>query len=422
MLGAKLNLGQVYALQGKHDRASRAFRDALKQDPNSAGARFGLGQAESALGNFRQSLDVVQPILESLKQSPDGLLLLAGNYLGIKDRASAHGLLSHWRALNGVPPGAALMFAHVLAQGGLVREAIEVLEKAKKEGALSFDLSFNLAGYYFLAGEWDRASANYQVALSFNENCIDCYRQIARIAEQQQDLDQAMAYLIMAKRRAPENPDVLFEFGRLCLQKDLIEDALEALEKAHQLRPEHEPSRYVLASAHVAKKKYPEARALLSKLLESHPEDPLFNYALGAVLFLEVNLEEAERYLKKSIQLNPEQLAAYYYLGLLAERKGEEPEAAAIFRDLLSRYPEHAPAHEALGTVLFKQRDYEDARKALERAIALKPESGKAHYQLGMLYARLGNRDASARHLEIAKKIQEKESNAPPEFRLMVPH
>jgi tetratricopeptide (TPR) repeat protein len=422
MLGAQLNLGQAYNLQGKSEQAGQIFREALRQNPSHAGARFGLGQAESARGNYRVSLEVLEPLLEELKRGPDGLVLLATNYLGIQDKESAAGLMTHWRALRGVPANTSLTFAHVLARGGLVREAIEVLEKSKIEGAPSFDLSFNLAGYYFLAGEFNSALANYQVALNFNEHCIDCYRQVARIAEQQNDPDQAMAYLIMAKRRAPEDPDVLFEFGKLCLQKDLIEDATQALERAHELRPDHEASQYVLASARVAKKKYPEARALLEQLLEKHPDDPTLNYALGAVYFLDVELEAAERYLRRSIELNPDQLAAYYYLGLVAERKGEEAEAAGIFRDLLRRYPNHAPAHEALGTVLFKQRDYEAAQRALEKAIALKPDSGKAHYQLGMLYARLGQREASTQHLEIAKKIQEKEGNSPPEFRLLVPH
>lgn len=422
LLGARLNLGHVYALQGKTEQASKIFREALHLDPNNFSARLGLAHAESALGRYGESLEVARPILNKLRGSPEGLLLLATNYLGLQDKPSAAALVPDWKTMREFPQELSVSFAALLIKSELIQEAIEILEEAKKQNSPSYGITLNLAGCYFAMRDWARATANYQLALTFDENCILCYQQIARIAQRQGDLDQALSYLIMAKRRQPENPDILLEFGKVCLEKNLVDDASLALEKAVELRPAHEPSLYVLASARVAKRQYQEARSLLESLLKKRPTDPQLNYALGAVLYLDVKLDEAESYFRKSLTLQPDQLASYYYLGLVEERKGEDEEAVKLFQELLSRYPQHAPTYESLGTVFLKQRRYVEAQQALEKALSLNPESGKAHYQLGILLGRAGNKAASDEHFEMAKKLQAKEREQSFQLNILTPH
>jgi Tfp pilus assembly protein PilF len=46
------------------------------------------------------------------------------------------------------------------------------------------------------------------------------------------------------------------------------------------------------------------------------------------------------------------------------------------------------------------------ARQTLERAVALDASLVKAHYQLGLTYARLGEKEAAARELEIAAQLE----------------
>ncbi len=304
--------------------------------------------------------------------------MLVTNYVGLGDPTSAAPLVSHWKSFSELPQEARVEFATLLIRGELFSAAIELLEDAKKQSGASYPIAVSLAGCYFMKQDWPRATANYQLALRYDENCILCYQQIARAAQLQGDRDQALSYVIMAKRRQPDNPDVLLDFGKLCLEKDLNDDALKALERAVELRPDHEPSLYVLASARVAKRLYPEARDLLEGLIRKRPNDPQLNYALGTVLYFDVKLDEATEYLRKSMALQPDQVASYYYLGLVEERKGRDEEAVRVFRELLLRYPSHAPTYQALGTVPLKQKKYEEAQESLEMAIGLNPTSSKA--------------------------------------------
>ena len=420
LVGARISLGQVYALQGKKEQAREMFRQALRYDPTNYNARANLADLESEAGNYKASLETAKPIVAQLRQSPEGLMLVAKDYAGLQRKDSVRELVSDWKNLPPVATDSSIEFASLLVKTGLIHEAIDILEQAKRANPSSYRLNLTMGDCYLSANDLGKASASYEAALSLKEDCVPCLQGLARVADQEGNTEKALSYLIKARHIEPENPDVLFEFGKVCLERDLVEDALTALKKAAALRPDQESYVYVLASAHVGNKQYAQARSLLAGLVYKHPDDAVLNYALGAVLYLELNLTAAEGYLRKSIQLRPDQLPAYYYLGLIEEKDGKNDAAIETFRDILRRYPNHAMTYEALGAVLAKQKMYPEAQVALEKAIALDPGSVKAHYQLGVLLARIGKQTESSAELEIAHKI-ETERTQEPHLRLLAP-
>ncbi len=425
LLGARLTLGQVYALQGNAQRAREVLQEALKMAPDNPATRMNLAQLEASAGNYEKSLELAEPISGELRSSPEGLLLLLVTNLGAGHMEAVRSLVSDWLSLSGsIPPELAISFANALVGHGLVPEAIQVLEKSRGGGPASFELAYALGGAYLANGDAKHATEYYEQAASLNDRCAACFRQIAAIARREGEGEKALSYLVKAKLLEPENPDILFEFGRLCLEGDLIPDAVTALEKAVQLRPDNERYKYVLASAYVGKVRHKEALALLYELLTKHPEDPLLNYAYGSVLYTEgVDLDGAEKHLRKSIELQPNQIGAYYYLGMTVFKKGEQDQAAAIFRELLDRQPDHLASLEQLGTILVKQRKYEEAQQALEKVLRLDPESLTGHYQYGQLLARLGKREESAKHIEIAKHLEDiRKKESKMEYHLLNPH
>jgi tetratricopeptide (TPR) repeat protein len=422
LVGARLNLGSLYLLQQKTPQAAEAFRRVLTRDPLNAMARFSLARIENDQRDYTQSIQLLKPILSAVRQTPDGLLTLAASYLGAGDKVSAKNLVSDWKALNESDANSSLSFAMLLSRSDLDQEAIEVLEEAKKANPSSYEVAFNLAGSYAKKGDLKQASSNYELALSNNENCTACLLQLSYLADREEDVEKSLAYLIQAKRKNPDNAEVLFEFGKICLKKDLLQDATKALERAVELEPQRDSYVYVLASARVGTKRFDEARVLLDGLLKKNPNDPQLNYALGAVFYLEAKVDEAAGFFRKSLLLDPGQVASLYYLGAVAQSKGESSEATKIFQEILQRHPNHAASHEGLGAVLLKEGKYAEAAQHLERAVELNPNSAKAHYQLGLLFARLGKSQESKQELEIFKKLQEEEKDAFKELFLLTPH
>jgi len=422
LIGARLSLAEAYMAQGKQPAAAAMYRRVLELDQSNAAARFALARIESEKGDYRQSLKVAKPILPELKKAPEGLMLLATDYLKTGDRGAAEDLSKDWIRLHEVPVDWSIRFALLLANGGATNEAIDVLESARKQSAPSYELAFNLAGLYLLNNNPTLALSQYDVALSSKPESIPTLRQAATIAEKQGHLERSLSYWMRAKKIEPDDPEILLSFGRVCLKMDLLDDAESALTRAAELRPDDPVYLYTLASAKVGKKQYDAAQSIFEKLEQKQQHDSQIQYALASVLYLEGKVAEAATHFTESVRLQPHQLASYYYLALIARDQGNESEAIEKLEKLLQQYPEHAPSREALGELLMSARRYPEAENNLQKAVQLNPKSVKANYQLGLLLSRMGKKGEADKQLGFAKTLRtEDEANSRLQLRLLEP-
>lgn len=422
LVGANLSLAEVYIAEGKPQLALPLYRHVLTLDSSNATARLELARAETENGNFQQSLELARPVLSALKNSPDGLFILAIDYLKTKDQDAAVSLASDWLRLSNIPPDLSMKFALVFAREGVASQAIDLLNAIRKKGPPSYELAFNLAGAYQLEERWALALASYDEALTFDPTALPALQQAASIAEQQGQLERALAYWMRAKKIEPDNPDILEGFGRVCLKRDLLEDAEPALTKAANLRPNNAAYQYTLAAAKVGKKQFDAAQVLLETLLSRQQDSPQVQYALGSVLYLGGHFDDAAQHFRESVRLQPDQIAPYYYLALIARDRGQDEEAIRILEDLVRRYPDHSLSYEALGGLLMNAHRYPEAENNLEKAVLLNPNSVKANYQLGLLLTRMGKKEEASRRLEIAKSLRtEDEGNSRLQLRLLDP-
>jgi tetratricopeptide (TPR) repeat protein len=386
LLGAQLNLAEVYGLQGKPELALAAFRRVLELDPSNATAKAGL---------------------EAFTQSPDGLLVLAADALKRGDRPAAADVAKDWTRLGDVPEASAIKFALVLVNGGIASEGIDVLERVRQAGSPSYELAFVLGGAYLVKGDPTRALEAYDLALNLKPNSVAALRQAAAIAERQGELERSLSYWVRAKKIEPNAPETLLGFGRVCLKMDLLDDADPALTEAARLKPGEPSFQYTLAVAKVGKRQYEAAQHLLEPLVQKEPHDPQLQYALGSVLYVQGRLDEAAARLKESVRLQPEQVASQYYLALVARDQGRDAEATEILERLLQRFPDHAPSCEVLGGLLMNAQRYGEAERQLRNAVRLNPKSVKANYQLGLLLTRMGKKEEADKQLELTKSLRD---------------
>jgi tetratricopeptide (TPR) repeat protein len=401
LLGAHLNLAQVYTLRGEDALAVPVFRRILELDPRNTEARMALA---------------------ALKRSPEGLLILATDFLKTGDRSSAKALLEDARRLSDVPAAWSVRLAELLVREGLVAEGIDVLERARKADPSSYEPVFALGGAYLVKGDPARALAAYDLALGLRPASVTALRQAAAVAEKQGELERSLSYWLRARKLAADDAQILLGFGRVCLKMDLLDDAEAALTRAAGLRPGDPAYAYTLAVAKVGKKQYEAAQALLEPLALTRSEDAQLQYALGSVLYMQGKLSEAAARLRESLRFEPGQLASSYYLALVARDQGRDAEAIEGLEELLRRHPDHASSCEALGGLLMNGRREAEAERLLRRAIELNPKSVKANYQLGLLLARTGRREEADKQLELAKSLRaEDDAGSKLQLRLLDP-
>src|SRR5687768_369970 len=324
LVGAQLTLAQVYTLQNKPDLAVARYQKVLELDPGNPSARLGLARAEVEKKNYDGALKLTDPVRPVLRESPEGLFVMAAAMLKTGRRDEAAALGAQWNRLPNVPRAASIAFGLLLVQDGVVDEGIAVLEHAKSAGPPSYELAFNLAGAYLMKKDAARALEHYDAALSVTPDSLDALRLAAGVAERNGELERSLSYWLKAKKLAPDDPVILLGFGRVCFKMDLLDDAEPAVAKAASLKPGNIPYQYTLAAVKVGKRQYDEARRLLEPLVEAHPKDAYLRYAVGTVLYTQGHLQEAAAHLGESIRLEPDQLPSYYYLALVARDQGQD--------------------------------------------------------------------------------------------------
>jgi tetratricopeptide (TPR) repeat protein len=412
MIGARTTLGNAYAFSDQPDLAAKSFREVLTLDPGNFNARFDLFKLETSRHNFQQSLDLATPILRQLLASDEGLVILASDYAALGKKRELEDIVAYWQKLPEPSDESALDFATTLLVYGMKPEATAVLEDQEKrlQSHPQPDTTLRLANAFLALGLPDHAENSTERALSQKPDCIACYQMLGQIAEHQGDSEKALSYLVKAKQLAPQDPEVLFEFGRVCLERNLLDDALPALRKAVELRPDNDAYVYALGSANVGKEQLPDALRLFQQLAKKHPQDATLMYAIGAVYYLESKFIEAESLLKQSLATHPDQIAPAYYLALTYDAMGDDERAIPIFQNLLKSNPQHAPSYVKLGGILVRQHHYEEAQRDLEQAVSLDPNSVEAHYQLGVALRRMGKSAESEMQFAESRRLETEQS------------
>ena len=256
LVGAQLTLAQVYTLQNRPDLALARYQKVFELDPRNPSARLALARSEVEKGNYQQALKLTEPVQPALRESPEGLYVIAAALLKTGKRDEAGSLAADWNRLPNVPQAASIGFGLLLVQEGAIDEGIAVLERAKRTGPPTFELALNLAGAYLLKKDAARALEHYDAALTFTPDSLDALRLAAGVAERNDELERSLSYWLRAKKLAPDDPEILLGFGRVCFKMDLLEDAEPPLAKAASLKPGDIPYQYTLAAVKVGRRQY----------------------------------------------------------------------------------------------------------------------------------------------------------------------
>ncbi len=215
LLGAHLTLAEVHIAQGHSELATTMFRRALELDPMNQTARFGLARSEAEQGRYQQSLEIARPVIAAFTLFPEGLFVLATDFLKTGDRAAAIDLVDRWTRSTDIPQAWSVKLAGLYADEGVPTAAITILEWAKTVAPVSYELAFTLAGAYLLNKEPGRALDAYDEALGRKPESLPALRQAAAVAESQRELERSLSYWMRARKIAPEDAEILIGEERL---------------------------------------------------------------------------------------------------------------------------------------------------------------------------------------------------------------
>jgi len=237
-----LSFGSVFFQRGYFDQAASSFQIALRDDPSSAEACYGLGSAylsQQKTAEARQSFERAVKLQSSY---PD-TLANAWNNLGLLATRESH-----------------------------TDDAITYFHQAVRLSPDHLIALNNLGNAYRLQKNWEAARKAFEHALEVSTQDPEANYGLGMVFAQADDTALAYKYLQRALKSRPAYPEALNNLGILYLRTQRRDEAVASFEECIRVAPAFDQSYLNLARVYSVEGTPEKARAVLLELLKQHPE------------------------------------------------------------------------------------------------------------------------------------------------------
>lgn len=356
---ARLARAAQLALQkGDHASALNFAQRAAQSAPNDPQLWFLLGYAARLDAKYKLSVDAYNHGLRLSPSSLDGQSGLAQAYASMGRTDDAQKLLEKITAAAPQRTGDELLLGDLLMRAGNYQEALKPLSRAER----------------YQAG----ARSELLMAISY---------------QHLNQLDLAHRYLEMAKKRAPDNPDVQRSLAGYYRETGDYADAVAALKSIRNPSPDVKAE---LAFTYQLDGRPEDSARLYAQAAEAQPKNMDFQLSAAQADVVIGSLGHAQDFLKRAAALDPEFYRLHAVRGEIARIEEHDDEAIREYNAALAHLPE-TPAEGPLYGI-------------------------QIHMDLMQLYDSVRQPEAAQQQLETAQKeissIQEQGPGSSPFLRL----
>ncbi|MCD8504167.1 MAG: tetratricopeptide repeat protein [Burkholderiaceae bacterium] len=379
----------------------------LAQLKGTLAAYMALADMAQAAGDYERALVEAQKALRLKPDSEDAAMRVLDYGMPVDAVAS----LDQARKFARAYPKARqlrLMLAGQLAETGDVQGALDELELMSAQYPEDFDLLFVRAQLAYqdnrlpesrgLLLQYVDVQSQRQDAIASGASdaaaaLADAYQLLARIAQDQDDPDQAIAWLGRIEEPSARYSARLRQ-ATIRAEQGRIDEAVAMIDAAHPI-DQDEQLIGVLTMAQILRnaERYEQAIERLRQADQEIVDSIEIKYELGMLLERQKQYGDMEKYLREVIDLDPGYAHAYNALGYsLADRNVRLDEAYDLIYRAHQILPEDPYILDSLGWVKFRQGDNEQAEKYLRQAYEVKPEAEIAAH-LGEVLWVMGEQD-----------------------------
>ena len=405
--GPYINLGRLYQDQKKADRAIWAYNQAVVLVPTNTEVHYQLAILHADRSDFTKALLHLKKIPQDSWRPEDYYLAVTG-HLALNQKREALELVSTLRAGAILDDAQTAAVSSVLIKSDLSDDAIDLLLASNQRHPNSFHLQTQLGSAYSMKKQWQLAEKHYLEAIKINSSSVSTLRGLAKAAQALGDSEKALAYLVQARKIAPDDSAVLYDFAVTAFRLNLILDALPVAEQLYAQHPNEPAYIHLLAVSRFRRDQKDEAEKLLRRYIQLRPRDTLGHYLLGITLYTVKRLSEARAAFEQSLKVGPNP-DSEYMLGVIAQAEGDKLSAVRRLQQIKADCVCYPASQTLLGTIYAEQNNSAAARLTLELATQLNPKDLRAHYQLGLVYSKLGEKEKAQEMFTISERLRQEQ-------------
>ncbi|RVU30406.1 XrtA/PEP-CTERM system TPR-repeat protein PrsT [Neptunomonas marina] len=460
-----LLLGTINTQQGNLEQGESQLAQFSQKYPNHEPSRKLLSYIHLQKQNPQQALDTLKPSINDSSDLPT-LKLIANAALQTGDTKASKQYFE--KALGKAPDDSSLRL-------GLIRsfifeenydEAIEELNELAKDEANRLFANLSIVRVYIKSKDYDNALATLETlseeekahplvdtmkgtillmqndkpagkeallaALEKEANYVPALRQLAIVAAQEEDTEQAQAYFQQALDNSPSETKIAEEFAGYLTYLNKDEESLEVLKKAQEATPSEDVALQIafrhlenkqplkafsaltpykdsgsaevhvfLGHSYMQQEEYTQALDAYKKAETFKPKSAFIHYLKAAPLRSLERVDEARDSLQKSLELNPDAVPTILALGQLEAMQGNFDYAIKALSGAIKRDPNNAQLIGITAAIVAKSGNREEAQKLYLKSFDLLPTAALAE-QIAANYLQSNTPEQAAPFLERA--------------------
>jgi tetratricopeptide (TPR) repeat protein len=283
------NLGVVLYERGYIDEAMKHFSEALRVDPDYAGAHFNLGLVFAN----QENLDVaIRHYKEAVRIEPD--YADAHNNLGV-----------------------------ALKRQGRVDEAIRNYREALRIFPHFAKAHHGLGVALVSQGRVDEGIRHYNEALRIKPDYAEAYYNLGLALKSQGRIDEAIKQYSEALKINPDYVKAYYNLGNILASQGRVEGAMSNYNQVLRINPDHAKAHNNLGNALASQGSHREAIRHYLEALRINPDDADAHYNVGNALVSENRLQAASNHYSEALRINPDDAEVRLNLEKILQRLGK---------------------------------------------------------------------------------------------------
>jgi tetratricopeptide (TPR) repeat protein len=246
-----LSYGALFFQRGYLEPAEASFQQALRDNPSSAEALYGIGSVYLNQNKNAAAREIFERCVRLTPNYPD-TLPDAWNNLGV-----------------------------IATREGRVDESIPLFLEALRLNPVHLLSLNNLGNAYRAEKRWDDARAVLERAVKFAPEDPEANYSLAMVFAHAGDNAHAYEHLQRALKSRPAYPEALNNLGVLYLITQRRDQAVASFEQSIRMAPEFDQAYLNLARVYALEGARDKARGILLDLLKQHPDHAQAKQALS---------------------------------------------------------------------------------------------------------------------------------------------
>ena len=405
--GMYASLGFAYEHQRQFGEASKAYQQAVDEEPDNTDYRRGLAQTLLSNGQLSPALQQFKAITRQEPDDAQSILQIAQIQRRMGLFADAEHSLQQASQLLPNNIEVAYRFAELYEAEGKNEQAAQQLRGVLRQtqhanGKYSAAESDSRGALLEQLGLIERRAGNYPAALSaFEEeaklggdNQARGLMQQSETWQQQHDYKRALEVATAAVQQLPKNIGLRLSYATLLADNGQTDESLRQIRTLLTGSVRDRQIYLLMGQINVRARRWQVADENARKaesLSAGSKEKAEAEFLLGSNQERQKSYAAAEAHFRQALQLDPGNAMVLNYLGyMLADRGVRLPEALGYIQQAVQRESDNGAYLDSLGWVYFKMDRLPEAMQNLQRAASLKQDDPVVMDHLGEVYFRTG--------------------------------